>query len=426
MFWRMLAGALFRQKGKMLFIALTAALGASIASAMLGVSFDIGDKLNRELKTYGANIMVYPQGASLLGDLYGLSEDETADKYLLEAELGKIKTIFWAFNIVDFSPFFSTKATINGNGNAETVRVEGAWYNHHLALPTGEETDAGLISMKNWWDVDGGWPEHDGEVIAGAEAARRFGLVPGDVVTLEGVEAARTFTVKGVFSSGGDEDEAIFTTLASAQALAGKGGRVSRIEVSALTTPDNELSRRASVNPQGLSIKEWEQWYCTAYVSAICYQIDEVLTGSISKPVRRVSESEGAILEKTTLLMVLITALSLAGAALGISNLVTASVLERSAEIGLFKALGATEAQVIGLVTAGVVAASLAGGVPGFLAGCGFAKIIGQSVFNSSITIRAAVIPLVTLLVLLMTLAGCLPAMRSLVKLRPTETLHGR
>ena len=422
MFWRMLAGALFRQKGKMLFIALTSALGASIASAMLGVSFDIGDKLNRELKTYGANITVYPQGVSLLGDLYGLGEDETADKFLLEDELGRIKTIFWAFNIVDFSPFFATKGAVGG----EAVKVEGAWYNHHLALPTGEETDAGLTGMKNWWEVEGGWPEGDDEVIAGVAVAQRLGLSPGGTVTVAGAAETRTFTVKGVFSSGGDEDNALFTTLASAQTLAGKAGKVSRIEVSALTTPDNELSRRASVNPQSLSIKEWEQWYCTAYVSSICYQIDEVLTGSISKPVRRVSESEGAILEKTTLLMALITALSLAGAALGISNLVTASVLERSAEIGLFKALGATEAQVIGLVTAGVVAASLAGGVPGFLAGCGFAKVIGQSVFNSAITVRAAVIPFVALLVLLMTLAGCLPAMRSLVRLRPAETLHGR
>jgi putative ABC transport system permease protein len=424
MFWRMVAGALFRQKGKMLFIALTSALGASIASAMLGVSFDIGDKLNRELKTYGANITVFPQGVSLLGDLYGLDEEETADKYLAEDEIGRIKTIFWAFNIVDFSPFFATTVTVNGR--PEAAKIEGAWFDHHLALPTGEETDAGLISMKNWWDIEGDWPRNDGEVIAGAAVARQLGLAPGDTVTLAGEAEARTFTVKGVFHSGGDEDGVFFTTLGASQALAGKAGKVSRIEVSALTTPDNELSRRASVNPQGLSIKEWEQWYCTAYVSSICYQIDEALTGSISKPVRRVSESEGAILEKTTLLMALITALSLAGAALGISNLVTASVLERSAEIGLFKALGATESQVAALVTLGIVAASLAGGIPGFLAGCGFAKVIGQSVFDSAITVRAAVIPLVTLLILLMTLAGCLPAMRSLVRLRPAETLHGR
>jgi putative ABC transport system permease protein len=422
MFWRMVAGAFFRQKGKMLFIALTSALGASIASAMLGVSFDIGDKLNRELKTYGANITVFPQGVSLLGDLYGLDEEETADKYLAEDEIGRIKTIFWAFNIVDFSPFFATKGAVNG----VPVKVEGAWFDHHLALPTGEETDAGLISMKNWWEIEGDWPRNADELIAGAALAQQFGLAPGDSVTLAGAAQSRPFTVKGVFHSGGDEDGVFFTTLAASQALAGKAGAVSRIEVSALTTPDNELSRRASVNPQSLSIKEWEQWYCTAYVSSICYQIDEALTGSISKPVRRVSESEGAILEKTTLLMALITALSLAGAALGISNLVTASVLERSAEIGLFKALGATESQVAGLVTLGIVAASLAGGIPGFLAGCGFAKVIGQSVFDSAITVRAAVVPLVALLILLMTLAGCLPAMRSLVRLRPAETLHGR
>jgi putative ABC transport system permease protein len=422
MFLRMLAGALFRQKGKMAFIALTAALAASIASAMLGVSFDIGDKMNRELKTYGANIAVYPRGVSLLGDLYGLEEGETGGRYLREEELGNIKTIFWAFNIVDFSPFFSTKVLLDG----EEVRLEGAWFDHQLKLPTGEETGAGLISMKNWWDIQGSWPEHDGDIIIGMNIAARFGIQTGQALTLEGAGGAYHFRVSGVFSSGGEEDDELFTTLRAAQELAGKSETVSRIEVSALTTPDNELSRRASVNPRSLSIKEWEQWYCTAYVSSICYQIDEVLTGSISKPVRRVSESEGAILEKTKLLMVMITVLSLAGAALGISNLVSASVLERSAEIGLFKAVGAAENQVAGLVTAGIVTASLAGAVPGFFMGCLFAKIIGRSVFNADIAIRAAVVPLVALLVLIMTFAGCLPAIRSLLRLRPAETLHGR
>ena len=45
MFFRLIRGALFRQKGKMLMIAFTIALGASLATAMLNVMLDVGDKV---------------------------------------------------------------------------------------------------------------------------------------------------------------------------------------------------------------------------------------------------------------------------------------------------------------------------------------------------------------------------------------------
>src|SRR5262249_55745798 len=138
--------------------------------------------------------------------------------------------------------------------------------------------------------------------------------------------------VKGIFNAGSAEDGQIYLPLPVAQEMANRPGLVSSIEVSALTTPDNELSRRAAQNPKSLSIKEMETWYCTAYVSSICYQIEEVISDAVAKPIRQVAESEGAILEKTQLLMLLITILSLVGSALGISNLVTASVMERSRE----------------------------------------------------------------------------------------------
>jgi putative ABC transport system permease protein len=201
---------------------------------------------------------------------------------------------------------------------------------------------------------------------------------------------------------------------------------VSRVEVSALTTPDNELSRRAAQDPQGLSIKEWETWYCTAYVSAICYQIDEVVSDAVSKPIRQVAESEGAILEKTQLLMLLITLLSLAGSALGISNLVTAGVMERAAEIGLLKAVGAYDGPISALVLTEIAITGVLGGAAGYFVGLGFARIIGQSVFGSAIEIKPLVIPLVAVLVFLVTMAGSIPSIRLLLSLRPAEVLHGR
>jgi putative ABC transport system permease protein len=427
----MIGGILGRQWKKMLMVAFTIALGSSLATAMLNVMFDVGDKINRELKTYGANINVLPRGASLLGDLYGVNQGAgVSDKYLAEAELGNIKTIFWAFNIVDFTPYLNARVSLSGpSGTAgQELQLTGTWFDKFLELPTGESLTTGIRNMKSWWDVQGRWLEGSDSdaVMAGKNAAARHNLKVGDTVTLRTGTAQRDVVVAGIFNAGGDEDDSLYAPLALAQDLTGRPGLVSRVEVSALTTPDNELSRRAAQDPKSLSIKDWETWYCTAYVSAICYQIDEVISDAVSKPIRQVAESEGVVLEKTQLLMLLITILSLAGSALGISNLVTASVMERSAEIGLLKAVGASDGPISLLVLAEILITGIAGGAAGYFAGLGFAQIIGRSVFGASIDIKPVVIPITAALVALVTLAGSIPSIRFLLSLRPAEVLHGR
>ena len=410
----------------MAMIAFTIALGASLATAMLNVMFGVSDKVNQELKTYGANIRVVPQTASLLDDLYGVSGD--GQQYLKEDELGKIKTIFWAFNVVDFAPYLETDVSVAGSGE---VGATGTWFRHHLSLPTGEELDAGMISMKNWWDVHGEWIRDeagDGDcVMVGRNVAERFSLKVGDSVPLSSKATGESYTarVKGIFDAGGDEDDRIFMPLSAAQKLSGKAGLINTIEVSALTSPDNELARKAAQNPESLTNAEKELWYCTAYVSSICYQIQEVISNAVAKPVRQVAESEGAILSKTQLLMLLITVLSLIGSALGISNLVTASVMERSKEIGLLKAVGAHDASISLLVLTEIMITAVIGCAGGYFVGLGFAQIIGQSVFGSAIPVTPTVIPLVIILIFIVTLAGSVPSIRLLLSLDPAEVLHG-
>ncbi|MDR3315088.1 MAG: ABC transporter permease [Coriobacteriales bacterium] len=429
MFWRMVAGTLFRQSRKMLLIALTIALGASLATAMLNVMLGVGEKVNRELKTFGANITIVPRDASLIQDLYEVEGDEALPvSYLQESELGSIKTIFWAHNIVDFAPYFTTTVQVDGQ-NDSSISLTGTWFSQHLSLPTGEEVDTGMRNLRSWWEVTGAWADdaQDGSAMLGAVVAERWGLAVGDTFTVSGTEGrSRELTVVGIFSAGSDEDERIFVPLATAQDLADKTGLVSSIEVSALTTPDNELAQRAAQNIKALSQQEYETWYCTAYVSAICYQLDEVITDGAARPVRQVAQSEGAILEKTQLLMLLITILSLVGAALGISNLVTASVMERGREIGLLKAIGAYDGAVLRLVLAEILIACVLGGIVGYFAGLGFAQIIAQTVFSSDIEINSLVPPIVAVLVVLVTLAGSVPSIRLLLSLHPAEVLHGR
>ena len=429
MLFRMIRGVLFHQRSKMLLIAITIALGASLATGMLNVVMDVEDKVNKELKNYGANITVKPKDVSLLSDIYDVGESEALNAaYLREDELGKLKTIFWAFNIVDFTPFLDAQVTLpDGDG----VKVVGTWFNHHLSLPTGEELDAGVQGMRSWWEItDGHWLNEadesaDGEIMAGALLAERKRWTVGETVKLTGAHGEREMKIVGIYDAGGDEDEQIFATLDAVQALTDREGKVASIEVSALTTPDNDLARRAAKNPAALTSRDYETWYCTAYVSAICYQIQEVITGSVASAVRQVAESEGTILDKTKLLMMLITALSLIGSALGISNLVTASVMERAQEIGLLKAIGAKDRSITGVVMAEILITALVGFAAGYGMGFGFAQLIGRSVFGSAIEMNTKVIPIVAGLIALVTVAGSLPAIRMVLRLRPAEVLHG-
>ena len=430
MLFKMIRGVLFHQRGKMLLIAFTIALGASLATGMLNVMMDVGDKVNQELKTYGANITVKPKDSSLLSDIYNLEEgeEELNASYLEESDLGKLKTIFWAFNIVDFTPFLDTNVTLPDGSAAKLV---GTWFNHHLSLPTGEELDAGVVGMRSWWDVtEGKWlDENDGnvldEIMVGTALAQQQGWKPGDRVTLSASQGSREVEIAGIYDAGGDEDSQIFAVLDLVQELTGREDKVASIEVSAITTPDNDLARRAAKNPQALSNRDYETWYCTAYVSAICYQIQEAIPNCVASAIRQVAESEGTILEKTQLLMILITALSLVGSALGISNLVTASVMERAQEIGLLKAIGAKDRSITGVIIVEILITALIGGVIGYFMGFGFAQLIGHSVFGSAVEMKLKVIPIVAALIALVTMAGSLPAIRTVLRLRPAEVLHG-
>ena len=425
----MIKGALVRQWSKMLLIALTIALGASLATSMINVMLDVGDKVNEELKAYGANIVVKPKASSLLSEIYDVEDrgTELQQAWLRESELGNLKTIFWAFNIRDFAPFLTVSAAVDGT----EVPVVGTWFNHHLSLPTVEELDAGVRKLRSWWDVaDEDWIDEqasgaENEIIVGKTLAEALSLKKGDTVTLTGSAGSVDAVVRGVFDSGDNADEQVWAPLDLAQALSGLDGKVASIEVSAITTPDNDLARRAAQNPKALSRADYDTWYCTAYVSAVCYQITEVITDSVASAVRQVAESEGEILSKTELLMILITVLSLIGAALGISNLVTASVMERSQEIGLLKAIGAHDKAITCTVMAEILITALAGTVIGYFAGLGMAQFIGRQVFGSSIEIKPVVIPVVAALISLVTIAGSLPAIRMILRLDPAEVLHG-
>ena len=425
---RLLYRSFTRQLRRRSLIALTVALCASICVAMLGIVLDVGDKLNAELTTYGSNIVVQPKADAVVSNLYETDRDAAPTAHLDESAIPKIKTIFWAYNIVDFAATLKGSVKVSSSGGeVDDLSVTGTWFNKDLSLPTGETTTAGVTTMRSWWTMEGSWPADDADqAVVGSDLASRLGLSEGDTVTLTTPTGSRPLTVTGVYTSGDDDDDTLYAPLAVVQELTGHIGQVDQVEVKALTTPENDLSRKAAQNPAILSSADWETWYCTAYASSIAYQIEEAIPGAVAKQVRQVAAVEGNVLEKTQTLMILMTALSLVAAVLAVASLTTASLVERTGEFALLKAIGASSASVNRLILAETAVLGLAGTAVGALVGSGLAQLIGRIVFGSSITMRPMVYVLVVALISLVLLVATASSMRSILKIQPATALHRR
>ena len=256
--------------------------------------------------------------------------------------------------------------------------------------------------------------------------ASTLGVHAGDTITLAGATGTKELTVTGVYTSGDDDDKTLYAPLADVQDLTGHAGQIERIEVKALTTPENELSRKAAANPKLLSQADWETWYCTAYPSSIAYQIEEVVTGSVAKQVRQVAAVEGNVLEKTQALMILMTGLSLVAAVLAVASLTTASLVERTGEFALMKAIGADSVSVIRLILGETAVIGVIGLAVGSAIGSGLAQVIGKVVFSSTITMRPMVFVLVALLIAAVLLLATASSMRSILRIQPATALHRR
>ena len=244
--------------------------------------------------------------------------------------------------------------------------------------------------------------------------------------TADGSRNKQQITITGIYDSGDSDNNAMYIPSFTAQVLANLPDSIDKIEVKALTTPDNDLARKASKNPNALTQDEWETWYCTAYPSSIAYQIEEVIPGSVAKQVRQVAALQGDVLQKTQAVMVLMTVLSLVAAAIAVANLMAASIGERGSELALLKAIGATDGAVSRLMLAETAVISLVGAIVGALLGSGVAQIVGHVVFGSGITMRPMVFVLVFVLLTLTVLIASFSSIRSILGLKPAEVLHGR
>ncbi len=423
MFYHIILRSFTRERRRNRLAVLTVFLSAALITALMCVSVNIGDKMAKEMKTYGANIELVPKSDSLSLEIGGVDYNPLKGKvYLDENDLPKIMDIFWRNNIMGFAPWLKTLVQLP-EGDRK-INFIGTWFDHKLPLEADKDFHTGVQLINSYWKVDGEWPQQDDEVLAGQAS----GFEQGAVIELSSLEGERRYSVRvvGILTAGGLEDRSIIGRLGLAQNLAGKPGKLGSVSVSALTVPEDSLSRRAHRDPDSLDMAEYDVWYCTAYVSSITSQLEEELPGTVAKPVWQVAASEGAIINKLQVLLLVVTVAAMIASALGISSLMSSSIMERAREIGLLKALGADNTLIFKQFIAESSLVGIISGILGFFAGVLLAQFIGFTLFGSAVGFSWITLPVVVFVSVLVAVLGSILPCRLIASLHPAEVLHGR
>jgi len=419
MFPRLVYESFRRQTRRKLLAGVAITLGVAVATAMIAVATDIGDKINRELRTYGANLLITPQEDTLDVEIGGVNLKPPSDGALLnEADLPKIRGTFWHHNIVGFSPMLPVNVRVAvGATNTDTTLV-GTYFAKLLTFGKDQFT-TGVRITHPWWRVQGAWPDDSSQgVLLGERLAARLGAKPGDTIDVGG----RALSVAGILSTGAAQDEQIVAPLALAQDILRKPGAVRRVYVSAMTKPEDALARR---DPKTMTPEMYDRWYCSPYVQSIAYQLQEAIPHSHAEQIRQVAQNEGTVLSRIKGLMLLVTLAALLASALAVSAAMATAIFERRQEVGLMKALGAGNIAVAALFFAEALLLAVIGGTAGFTAGSLLARQIGRSIFNSQISIEPVLFPIILTIAVLVTFAGSAAAIRRAVKFDPVFALRG-
>ena len=450
MFGRLLWESFARQRRRKALAAIAILLGTTAVTAMLALATTIGDRIHRELAVYGANIVVYPKADTLDVKVGGVDlKPATGGAYLKESDLEKLKGIFWANNITGISPeldlggrglFYRTET-----GPRTPVTALAVLFDNPLVQGPTEEFHHGgrdgALALHPWWKVKGQLPEDyikkfgAYQVLVGSRLANQLNLSIGDQFGYEApsnlnLDTPRgiIFQVTGILSSGDEAENELILPLRGFFFEASRGRydtKLSRVEISARTRPEDAFAR---MDPEKLSPKQHDLWYCRPYANSIAYQIMEAIPGSQAEQVRRVEQSEGTVLSRISGLMWLVSAAALLAAGFAVSAAMATAVLERRGEIGLMRSLGASKGAIAGLFYAESGLLAVGAGLVGYVAGSGLAFWLGSRIFpgdGAGALLNWALLPVVVGLALVVAVAGSTPSIRGALRTEPSSVLRG-
>ena len=378
MFFRMITASLVRRRSRMLIALLAIAVGATILSGLVTIYYDVPRQMGAEFRNYGANMILLPSGSQ------GAFDEETVELALDYIDSG---------NLVGIAPY-----------RYETVAI-----NEQPILVAGTDMN-GAKATSPYWLINGEWPA-SGEMLLGQEVAELLYAKEGDtlkvVYTISEADEEHplsetselSFRVSGILETGGSEEEYVYISTEDLEALTRESGDYDVVELSVSASQ--------------------------AQLQSYTEEINDNVNDVTAKLVKRVTQSEATVLTKLQSLVLLVTIIVLALTMICVATTMTAVVTERRKEIGLRKALGASDGSIIwefmgeGLLLGGV------GGLLGAGLGFAFAQAVSVNVFSSSIAFRPLLLPITVIVSILVTGLACILPVRSATEIDPALVLKG-
>ena len=369
---KMVVSSLLRRRSRMIVALLAVAVGATILSGLITIYYDIPKQMGLEFRSYGANLVFIPSGNEAA---MSVEAARTALSYLPAASLVGAAPYRYRMAKINEQPFMAA-----GTDLAEARKTSP------------------------YWLVSGRWPENSGEALIGQEAAAAIRLLPGSAFTLTGTGAAgesfsRDFTVSGVLQTGGAEEAFIFMSLPDFEAMVDEAGKIDVVE--------------CSVSLQAEALE------------ALAARIAGLVPGVSPRLVKRVTDSEGTVLTKLQALVYLVTVVVLLLIMICVATTMMAVIAERRREIGLRKALGASNKSLVTEFLGEGILLGGFGGVLGAIFGFVFAQAVGLNVFNRSITFQPLLAPVTIAASILITGIACIIPVRSATDVDPAIVLRG-
>ena len=159
MFWRILWRLLYASRARLLLAVLAVGSGAAVCATLLNLDLDATDKLTREFRVLGANVVI---SAAQSGD---------AAATIADGEISQVEQLRLP-EIVAFAPYLYLPAEAEAGRNRAAVIIAGTWFDE-------------AARMNSWWKVDGNWVsarDNRSDCMIGEQAASRLGLIPGQSV----------------------------------------------------------------------------------------------------------------------------------------------------------------------------------------------------------------------------------------------------
>lgn len=376
MFWTMIRGAVFRRRSRALMAVIASAVGAATLFVLVMVCIVVPAQMTEEMRTYGANLVV-------TSNQTGKTENGI-QQMMVDHTTGMMRA----------TGFDEIHATYR----YDTVRINSASY--QLAGIDPAEVKA----MNKFWDITGAWPAKTNEVLLGTDVAEKLSVHVGQSITLGAIEKntangtildtdGTRMRIVGIVSTGGREDSMVYSTLDTLEHLTGETRGADVIEYSSqasgsdLTKLVNSINNMTSMN---------------------------VTAQSVSK----ISTANASIITMLTTLFWIISIVIVALTLVGVSTTMTSIVSQRRNEIGLRKALGASNTSIAREFYVESALYGVAGGIAGVLIGAGVAVVLIQAVFDRS------ALPNVWLMLACVAVAALIAVIASILPVRKASHIN--